>query len=340
MVKERNTDEISIKDFIYLDGDRLYSLYSQVFEGVAESIVKSKLHSESQSGSQKGTPFSGETAQEEFAKAVTMTENTILHDHMYERLEQKLRKSIIKPENITPENFREKLKDTYLIRVKGEAQISDFEQLQKTLEDFNKIGESLAYLQVNDLLSGQSVEEAKQTAKFIEDKAERSKYLQNLNSIGNIKNYAKILGLQKDEKFMQTLASLSERYYSDGFEVQITEEQQDGIVFRGVIDKRWLRIKPKFLRYLFAGHSEFDWIMIGQITHLPSIHSIETVGAEEVSELPESDEVKKQTMRDTFNVMQKAIRDIDKNFLDRNDVVEIIIQPLAIYRESSVLVED
>ena len=30
-----------IRDFIYMDKDRLYSLYSQVFEGVIEAVVDS-----------------------------------------------------------------------------------------------------------------------------------------------------------------------------------------------------------------------------------------------------------------------------------------------------------
>ena len=35
----------SIKNFIYLDKDRLNSLYSQTFEGVAEAIVNSYVNS-------------------------------------------------------------------------------------------------------------------------------------------------------------------------------------------------------------------------------------------------------------------------------------------------------
>ena len=38
-------NETIIRDFIYMDKDRLYSLYSQAFEGVIEAFIESYSNS-------------------------------------------------------------------------------------------------------------------------------------------------------------------------------------------------------------------------------------------------------------------------------------------------------
>ena len=38
-MNERSSNSV-LRDFIYIDKDRLYSLYSQLFKGVAESMVE------------------------------------------------------------------------------------------------------------------------------------------------------------------------------------------------------------------------------------------------------------------------------------------------------------
>lgn len=39
-MNEQNSRE-TLKDFIYIDKERMYSLYSQLFKGVVESMVES-----------------------------------------------------------------------------------------------------------------------------------------------------------------------------------------------------------------------------------------------------------------------------------------------------------
>lgn len=36
---------MALRNFIYIDKNKMYSLYSQIFEGVAESLVKSVFNS-------------------------------------------------------------------------------------------------------------------------------------------------------------------------------------------------------------------------------------------------------------------------------------------------------
>ena len=51
-MNERSSNSV-LRDFIYIDKDRLYSLYSQLFKGVAESMVEAFSSGKEDSESQK-----------------------------------------------------------------------------------------------------------------------------------------------------------------------------------------------------------------------------------------------------------------------------------------------
>ena len=82
-------NETIIRDFIYMDKDRLYSLYSQAFEGVIEAFIESYSNS-LQSEENNKNHIKGQTLETQVAEASTKTENKILYDHMYNLLERKL----------------------------------------------------------------------------------------------------------------------------------------------------------------------------------------------------------------------------------------------------------
>ena len=134
-----------IRDFLYLDVDRLYSLSSQVFEGVAAHIVESFQSDNTKTTEVKGT--FGKRIGEEVAEAALRTENKILYDHLYNLLEDSLKSVIIEPINLTKNNYRNILAKTYLVKVRGSIKISDYARLMHFLDNFNNIGFSLAYLQ-------------------------------------------------------------------------------------------------------------------------------------------------------------------------------------------------
>lgn len=56
----------AIRNFIYLDNDKLNSLYSQVFKGVAEAIVESYL---GQTEDKNEVKSIGKTSEEKVVKA-------------------------------------------------------------------------------------------------------------------------------------------------------------------------------------------------------------------------------------------------------------------------------
>lgn len=72
-----------IKNFIYLDTDKLYSLSSQIFEGVTEYIVSESISESEQNESQKGPVGSGRVMGDILRHNDKKSEKKFLHDHSY-----------------------------------------------------------------------------------------------------------------------------------------------------------------------------------------------------------------------------------------------------------------
>jgi hypothetical protein len=72
---------MKIRDFVYIDIDKLYSLYSQTFEGIAEKVVQSYIDRLTSKDFQKGAPLGGASIEKQAEELSSRTESRVLHDH-------------------------------------------------------------------------------------------------------------------------------------------------------------------------------------------------------------------------------------------------------------------
>ena len=79
-----------IKNFIYLDEEKMYSLSSQVFEGITEYVLNEKSTESENIESQKGPVGSGRILGDILRQADKKTEKKFLSDFSYTLFEQKL----------------------------------------------------------------------------------------------------------------------------------------------------------------------------------------------------------------------------------------------------------
>ena len=367
----------TIREFIYLDADRLNSLYSQVFEGVAEEIVKSRLHGELQKETQKGEITKGQIAEAQFAELNQTTENKVLYDYMYSQLEAKILPGILIPTGITAANFRDVLRDAFMLKVTGRTEIADYNRIKTFATDFNELAGKLAFAETVTQLgvSLYKLESFVETAKG-DQKGELRKVV---NRFKNSTQLAKEKGYYQDEELMSLIQLVTQMFYPEGFETTICpSEGIEGVVFRGVLDKRWLRLQPDLLKALYGGYTEFDWTMVGEITYLPggepirispmitpnlsatsspsasvsantSTGSSESVESDTDESLPsdESTRINESvpapdqpaelpSMRDPFRTAFSGLTALERMFLESKERVEVIMHPLAIYRETTL----
>lgn len=219
----------AIRNFIYLDNDKLNSLYSQVFHGVAEAIVESYFGSNQTSNEQKSI---GKSVDEKVGEISGITSNKILHDYMYNKFEDKIIEKIVdcntQDVQIDPNSF---------VKISGKASIEDYTRLKFYLESFNDLGMALTYLQKDELGANKS----------------------------NLREIARKNGLHQDQKMLDGLKTFIEMFEPNGYEVVINNE---GVCYRGILNKEYLRISTNDIRMLYGSTPCMDWTMVGQITRV------------------------------------------------------------------------
>jgi hypothetical protein len=334
----------NIRDFIYLDVERLYSLYSQVFEGVTERIIQSFIDGLQQKDSQKGPLLKGSDIETQIIEVSRRTENKFLFDHMYNRLEDKLRQAIITPHEVTPENYKEITRET-VIKVSGRALIMDFGRIRSFAEQFNRLGEELAYITHHS--SGMfraekgEIEDLESRLVELKDKNQRARIEKELQD--RKKSYRKALedlatqkGLHVDEQFMTDLSSVTEKLYYDRFELIIIPQADSKFGYRGILDKKWLRLQPDLLQALFGSHTTSALTMVGQITYAP-----EKQVEGESKPLTESDATPSdRSMRDAYEGLVDALHALEVITSESKKRVDLVLWPFAVYGERGSVAKD
>jgi len=321
-----------MKDFIFLDVERLYSLYSQVFEGVADQIIKHYESSMAHGDTQEG-PAGSETA----SKVVELsrrTENKFLYDHMFNRLEEELGKSVVDASSVKREDAREVIANALLIKIKGSAEIEDYSRLQEFIKDFNRLGDAIAYAlalsTVNPVEKAELWKEIKGT-KEKRRKTQLERQLKAHDPKAIAKRIAEEVGLKQDQQTLDNLMLFANKFYEDGYDITIAPSAESGYpAYRAPIDKRWLRTSPRMLRSLFGSYAESNWVIVGHATYFPGCN-VPPV-ADKPDDLPEVDE-DRPMMRDQYRNLFRSSQTFERMFLESQVRDEIIVCPLAIYRE-------
>ena len=227
-----------LRDFIYIDRDRLYSLYSQLFKGVAESVVEAFSSGKEDTKKER-------SLEQNLIEASYKVRNVILFDYIYNSLEEKLAPQLLLiKENTTQDD----LKPSSYIKVTGKATIEDFERLIFLLKNFNDIGTALATMQVLNAnkANGQS-------------KGSTSK--------NTIEQYAKEKGLFLDSKLTESMVKVIENFHGSAMDVTIEpHSNKSGIFFKATLDEKNMRLSSNMVRKTYGNKPVMDWTIVGEIT--------------------------------------------------------------------------
>jgi hypothetical protein len=351
-----------VRDFIYVDVERLYSLYSQVFEGVADQIVQSYINASSSTDTQKESLLKGGSLEAQVAEMSRRTESKFLYDHMYNLFETEIQNAISAPSGISSQNYREQLENVFMLKVNGKAEVEDYNRVKLFAEQFNELVSGIAFANTTTQ-TGVSLHQAEALLEATNDKALKTQVRNYIQRLKAPEKLAKEQGWYQDEKLLSMAQLFTEMFYPEGFDITIMPLQEsDEVVFRGVLDRRWLRVQPNFLKALYGGYTEFQWTMVGQVTYMPGgkgpsasevTSKIKQETAPEISTEGKSDESENKeevipeisseksaeespSMRDPFRGLIGALRRFERMFLESKQRVEIVVCPLAIYREMPI----
>ncbi|PRX16934.1 hypothetical protein BX659_1595 [Orenia metallireducens] len=295
---------ISIRDFIYLDIERLKSIIAQVEEGLATTSSKENRNSQQGSASVEGGIFS-------FLKGIggvnflwenKNTETKSLHDNIYNKVENALIENellikiseYIKEEDLEKDTFRDLLLDNSFILATGKININDFTQMRMVLEKFNDIGDFIAKCTVADLPHNQ-----------------RQKQLKKVRS-----------NLKMDKWMQEGFKLFFDTFYKDRIVIKLNPfENYPDFRLVGNLNKEFLRDDISSIIYKYGTAPVSEWTIFGQIASIPPENReniVSNVGGSDI-------EVALQQMFDVFREVEMMAQSVV--------YPEISITPIAIYRE-------
>ena len=307
-----------IKSFVYLDEYKMYSISSQLFEGLTEYVLSGKKSEYAKSEEQKGKILSGNLMGEILVKEQSSTEKTYLHDYAYNLFENKLSEMGVLytvPQNVTLNDLRDKS----FVKISGKIIFNDYSKMASTLEQFNEIGEAIGYFKYRE--ENESVAELAKLPKKIADRNSKAKATSLLKSL-NVK-YAEQLkadGLILDDDVVNRLLNVLKFSYDEQFEVTMPFANKE-IIFSSILNRIYLREKEDILISKYSRKTEFEFTVLGIVTQAGN-ENIEMFDEEEVVDGFRS------AIQNTIDKMAGV-----ETFFTGRQSSECRIEPIAIYRE-------
>lgn len=310
-----------IKSFIYLDEQKMYSLSSQIFEGITEYVLNESGNDNEETESQKGPVGSGKILADVIKNSSKSTEKKFLHDYSFTVFENYLRQEDrildLSGSSLDLDEVKKSINDFSFVKVKARAIFNDVDKITELFTEFNTIGEALthmgAYEEIKSLKT--QLDELKSQTN---DRNEKSRLETEHKRLTNIPKLAKERGLHQDPKFMSDLALLTKYGFSDQFEIQ---QIGGDIVFTSCLKREFLREKEDLLVKKYSRKTEKEVVVFGLISQAFSAFEPKI-----------DDESEYQNMKAGLMNIVEHLTNIENSISGKQEN-EIVIDPIAAYFE-------
>ena len=311
-----------IKSFIYLDEYKMYSISSQIFEGITESLMSYQGSTTKKGEEQKGEFGSGRIMADILKSESGTQEKKFLHDYSYKLFEDYLKESE-KILNLSAENIDQKIEqieDAGFVAVRGKAVFNDMNIIKSTLENYKPLVEALAYITSFEELKG-ARQQLETEIEVTKDRNQKAKLKQQLKGLTNIKNLVSDQELYQYPDFLEKLTFVLDYGFQDQFVVQMPIEQY---TFSAECKREDFRESEHLLIRKYSRFTEKEFVLVGTITQ----SSRELINREDDTKAPHEPEHMKKAI---MNIVE-ALFAMESSFSGKL-VNEIIVDPIAIYLE-------
>jgi hypothetical protein len=304
-----NNNTKNLKDFIYLDIDRIRSFASQLFEGLPEVIDSKKGKEQDIKGKVKGgMPFlaSGEL-EGNLLFLQEKTETKSLQHYIYVLFENKL--DYLEKLNVLNEKFDEKdwvdgivrasLKEYEFIKITANVKIFDYEYLDNVFKMVKELPNVIAELSLTNLPKEKRKQKKRETLKE--------------------------MGVQDWDNTIKSISSFIDTMYKGIISLKIYPAGMDSAPYLlGRLNKIYLQYDRETLLFQYGTEPNQKWTIVGQISTIP----------EEGGDVLEEPQLKAEyNMLDLESMMEYLLRIIVSTGLKFSvPYPSIGIIPLAIYR--------
>ena len=309
---------LHIKSFIYLDEDKMYSISSQLFEGMTQYILKKETESFNEEQQQKGNFLSGRFMADMMSQSRGKSEMCYLHDFAFNLFEKELEERSLLYD-IKSTDVLSDLLDKGFVRIRGKIVFCDYARMQYIIENFNNIGRAIGSLQymANEQLKSQFDQDIKVT----KDREQRNKKQQILKSVEKmIEEQLKQQGLVLDDKYIKNLSTVMNFGFQGSFEVRVILSGSS-LNFSVVANPQCFKEKGNVLVSKYSRITEKEFTVIGIVTQVGNPK-------------PEIPELHGVDMKTAAQGMNETIANLEMQFNGRSEN-ECIIDPIAIFTELS-----
>lgn len=305
-----------IKSFIYLDENKMYSISSQLFEGMTQYILQENVVGNEERDEQKGAILSGRFMADMMFQQRTTSEMKSLHDFAFNLFENELLSRALLYD-IQDTDSAETLKEKGFVRVKGKIFFSDYAKTLFTIDHFNEIGKAIGSLQFQSLL--QQINDLENEAtKEKEREKKNKKQIAIKEANKRIDEFLKQNGLQIDEKMVKNISTIISYGYRDSYEVKLVIDNVP-IIYSAIINQDYLKEPEHVLVSKYSRLTEKEFTIVGIVTQV----------GKEKTKLPQ---LEGNEMKGATQFVNVQIAKLEEQFSGRS-TNEIIIDPIAIFSE-------
>jgi hypothetical protein len=329
------------KLFVYLDEYKMYSISSQLFEGLTEEVIQYQLKKKENKEEQQGPLGSGRLLGDIISESNGRAERRFLFDYAYTIFESR-----ILDENlvscISEENKVCQLDaiEKSFVKVTGKIRFNDFTAVQRIIESLNKMNDALQYVSTFEERSSR-IAELRIQIQAAESKLKKELH-QTIRTLSSWKSDSQI-----DQEYISNLAYLLDFGYGDHLEAQITLTMPDSSrtkIVTAILNRECMRESMAMEIKKYSRRPDQLFTILGVVTQKGkprldesnALKDIESESAEEANMLENEEESSSiglpSHLKTHISSMLEHVAEIESGFTGCLEN-EIIIDPIAIYRE-------
>lgn len=234
---------MKLKNFIYLDKDKMYSISSQMFEGITQELLKEEAQENAESETQDGPRFSGKVLADVVKNTIKSTEKKFLHDYSFTLFEKELndKEILLDISDLTELEISERIRNYSFVKITKEVTFNDHLKLQDFFSKFNQFGTAISRIVIlgdKEKLEGLG-------------KQRRDQYIKEKES-----------ELHQDPKFLESFVLLSKQGFNDNFEVSQTV---DSLLITSFLNRDYLRENENILIRKYSRKTNIKVSIIGTV---------------------------------------------------------------------------
>ena len=302
-----------VRDFIYLDVERVKSILAQLDQGLLIDRTDSAGSSQTREGrvgvSIPALVELGGTGQ--YVTTNQTSETRTLHDFVYNQTERRLLElgilNVLSDDGderalLASSALRSDIRPVDYVLIRGAATLHDFAHMRLFLEQYNELMSIVTNLSV-----GPRIRAAETRAEQVKLQGERDR---------NVREK------RMDEKEVKGMLQLFRFFLGDRLAIRVVpfESLPDHRIV-GPLQRPLLRDSIEDIRYKFGSSPQSKWTIFGQVASVPPREDrVDSIELEFSNQLDES-----------MDAIFAALRGVERYF--RVSYPEIAITPIAVYRD-------